>query len=232
LCLVLGKRIGYGKEAMFPSSVALTALGAALLWFGWFGFNAGSELAADGLAGSAFLVTNTSAATGAMAWMFAEWMTDAKPTLLGIASGAVAGLVAITPAAGFVNVGASLIIGLVAGILGFICVAKLKHKIGYDDSLDAFGVHGICGIWGALATGLFANPAINEAGKGLFYGNPNQLWIQVVSIIGTAVFSGIATLVVIGLTRLLTGKIRIDRDSEIEGLDNAFHGERGFEIQT
>lgn len=232
LCLVLGKRIGYGKEAMFPSSVTLTALGAALLWFGWFGFNAGSELAADGLAGSAFLVTNTSAATGAMAWMFAEWATDSKPTLLGIASGAVAGLVAITPAAGFVTVGASLIIGLVAGILGFIFVAKLKHKIGYDDSLDAFGVHGICGMWGALATGLFANPAINEAGKGLFYGNPGQLWIQFVSIIGTAVFSGIATLAVIGITRLLTGKIRIDRDSEIEGLDNAFHGERGFEIQA
>ena len=232
LCLVLGKRIGYGKEAMFPSSVALTALGAALLWFGWFGFNAGSELAADGLAGSAFLVTNTSAAAGAMAWMFSEWMTDAKPTLLGIASGAVAGLVAITPAAGFVNLGASLIIGLAAGVLGFIFVTKLKHKIGYDDSLDAFGVHGICGIWGALATGLFANPAINEAGKGLFYGNPGQLWIQFVSIIGTAVFSAVATLVVIGITRLLTGKLRIDRDSEIEGLDNAFHGERGFEIQT
>jgi Amt family ammonium transporter len=232
LCLVLGKRIGYGKEAMFPSSVTLTALGAALLWFGWFGFNAGSELAADGLAGSAFLVTNTSAAAGAMAWMFFEWATDNKPTLLGIASGAVAGLVGITPAAGFVNLGASLIIGLVAGVLGFLFVAKLKQRLGYDDSLDAFGVHGICGIWGALATGLFANPAINEAGKGLFYGNPSQLWIQFVSIIGTAAFSAVATLVVIGITRLLTGKMRIDRDSEIEGLDNAFHGERGFEIQT
>lgn len=232
LCLVLGKRIGYGKEAMFPSSVTLTALGAGLLWFGWFGFNAGSELAADGLAGSAFLVTNTSAAAGAMAWMFFEWASDNKPTLLGIASGAVAGLVGITPAAGFVNLGASLIIGLGAGILGFLFVAKLKHRIGYDDSLDAFGVHGICGIWGALATGLFASPAINEAGKGLFYGNPSQLWIQFVSIIGTAAFSAVATLVVIGITRLLTGTIRIDRDSEIEGLDNAFHGERGFEIQT
>jgi Amt family ammonium transporter len=232
LCLVLGKRIGYGKEAMFPSSVMLTALGAALLWFGWFGFNAGSELAADGLAGSAFLVTNTSAAAGAMAWMFFEWASDNKPTLLGIASGAVAGLVGITPAAGFVNLGASLIIGLVAGILGFLFVAKLKQRLGYDDSLDAFGVHGICGIWGALATGLFASPAINEAGKGLFYGNPSQLWIQFVSIIGTAVFSAVATLVVIGITRLLTGKMRIDRESEIEGLDNAFHGERGFEIQT
>ena len=172
LCLVLGKRIGWGKEAMFPSSVTLTALGAALLWFGWFGFNAGSQLAADGLAGSAFLVTNTSAATGAMAWMLAEWITDDTPSLLGIASGAVAGLVAITPAAGFVGVGASLIMGLVAGILGFIFVAKFKHKMGYDDSLDAFGVHGICGIWGAIATGLFANPAINEAGTGLFLRQP------------------------------------------------------------
>jgi Amt family ammonium transporter len=232
LSLVLGKRIGYGKEAMFPSSVTLTALGAALLWFGWFGFNAGSGLAADGLAGSAFLVTNTSAAAGAMAWMFFEWASDNKPTLLGIASGAVAGLVGITPAAGFVNLGASLIIGLVAGMLGFLFVAKIKHRLGYDDSLDAFGVHGICGIWGALATGLFASPAVNEAGKGLFYGNPSQLWIQFVSIIGTAAFSAVATLVVIGITRLLTGKMRIDRDSEIEGLDNAFHGERGFEIQT
>lgn len=232
LCLVLGKRVGYGKEAMFPSSVTLTALGAALLWFGWFGFNAGSELAADGLAGSAFLVTNTSAAAGAMAWMFIEWISDDKPTLLGIASGAVAGLVGITPAAGFVNLGASLIIGLGAGLLGFFFVAKLKQKLGYDDSLDAFGVHGICGIWGALATGLFADPAVNELGKGLFYGNPGQLWIQFVSIIGTAAFSAVGTLVVIGITRLLTGSIRIDRDSEIEGLDSAFHGERGFEIQS
>jgi Amt family ammonium transporter len=230
LCLILGKRIGWGKEAMFPSSITLTALGAALLWFGWFGFNAGSQLAADGLAGSAFLVTNTSAATAAMAWMFAEWVTDNKPTLLGIASGAVAGLVAITPAAGFVNLGGSLIIGLVAGVLGFIFVAKIKHRLGYDDSLDAFGVHGICGIWGALATGLFADPTINEAGAGLFYGNPKQVWIQLLSIIGTAAFSAVATLTVIGITHLLTGGLRIDKESEIEGQDNAFHGERGFEM--
>jgi Amt family ammonium transporter len=231
LCLVLGRRVGYGKEAFFPSSVTLTALGAALLWFGWFGFNAGSELAADGLAGSAFLVTNTSAAIAAMAWMGAEWLVEGKPTLLGIASGAVAGLVSITPAAGFVGVGASLIIGLVAGILGFTFVAKLKHKLGYDDSLDAFGVHGMCGIWGALATGLFANPAVNQAGQGLFFGNPKQVWIQFLSIVGTAVYSAIATLIVIAVTRLLTGALRIDKDSEIQGLDNAFHGERGFEIQ-
>jgi Amt family ammonium transporter len=231
LALVLGKRIGYGKEAMFPSSISFTAIGAALLWFGWFGFNAGSQLAADGLAGSAFLVTNTSAAVGALAWMFAEWLIDKKPTVLGLASGIVAGLVAITPAAGFVNLPAALIIGLVAGLLGFYFVAKVKHKLGYDDSLDAFGVHGMCGLWGALATGLFANPAVNEAGKGLFYGNPGQLWIQFVSIIGTAAFSAIGTLIVIYITKLLTGGLRVNEEDEVTGLDSSIHGERGFEIQ-
>jgi len=232
LALVLGKRIGFGREAMFPSSVALTALGAALLWFGWFGFNAGSQLAADGLAGSAFLVTNTSAAIAALTWMFIEWALEKKPTLLGMASGAVAGLVAITPAAGFVGLGASLIIGMGAGFLGFTFVTKLKHKLGYDDSLDAFGVHGICGIWGALATGIFADPTVNALGTGLLYGNPRQLWVQFVSIIATAAYSVLATLIVIALTRLVTGGLRIDADSEILGLDSAYHGERGFEIQA
>jgi Amt family ammonium transporter len=231
LALVLGKRIGYGKEAMFPSSIAFTALGAALLWFGWFGFNAGSQLAADGVAGSAFLVTNTSAAMGALTWMFAEWLTDKKPTVLGLASGIVAGLVAITPAAGFVALPASLIIGLVAGLLGFVFVAKVKHKLGYDDSLDAFGVHGICGLWGALATGLFANPAVNEAGKGLFYGNPKQLWIQMISIVATAVFTAIGTLIVIYITKFITGGLRVTEETEVAGLDSSVHGERGFEIQ-
>ena len=231
LALVLGKRIGYGKEAMFPSSIAFTALGAALLWFGWFGFNAGSQLAADGVAGSAFLVTNTSAAVGALTWMFAEWLTDKKPTVLGLASGIVAGLVAITPAAGFVNLPAALVIGLVAGLLGFYFVAKVKHKLGYDDSLDAFGVHGMCGLWGALATGLFANPAVNEAGKGLFYGNPKQLWIQMISVVATAVFTAIGTLIVIFITKLLTGGLRVTEETEVSGLDSSIHGERCFEIQ-
>jgi Amt family ammonium transporter len=231
LALVLGKRIGYGKEAMFPSSIAFTAVGAALLWFGWFGFNAGSQLAADGVAGSAFLVTNTSAAMGALTWMFAEWLVDKKPTVLGLASGVVAGLVAITPAAGFVNLPAALIIGFVAGLLGFYFVAKVKHKLGYDDSLDAFGVHGMCGLWGALATGLFANPAVNEAGKGLFYGNPKQLWIQVVSIVATAVFTAVGTLIVITITKLLTGGLRVNEENEVAGLDSSIHGERAFEIQ-
>jgi Amt family ammonium transporter len=232
LSLIVGKRIGYGKEAMFPSSIALTALGAALLWFGWFGFNAGSQLAADGVAGSAFLVTNTSAAMGALAWMFAEWLVDKKPTMLGLASGIVAGLVAITPAAGFVNMPASLIIGLGAGLLGFYSVAKLKHKLGYDDSLDAFGVHGMCGIWGALATGLFASPAINAVGRGLFFGNPKQLWIQFVSIIATAVFTAVGTLIITYITKFVTGGLRVNDEEEIMGLDNSLHGERAFEIQT
>ena len=230
LSLILGKRIGYSKEAMFPSSVSLTALGAALLWFGWFGFNAGSELAADGIAASAFLVTNTSAAMGALAWMFAEWLVNKKPTVLGIASGVVSGLVAITPAAGFVDFPAALVIGLGAGILGFYSVAVLKHRIGYDDSLDAFGVHGMCGIWGALATGIFANPAVNPAGTGLLFGNPKQLLIQVVSIVGTIVYTAVATLIIVYLTKLLTSGLRVDEENEIQGLDNAIHGERAFEI--
>ncbi|MFH1102585.1 MAG: ammonium transporter [Pseudomonadota bacterium] len=230
LALVVGKRIGYGKEAMFPSSIALTAVGASMLWFGWFGFNAGSQLAADGVAGSAFLVTNTSAATGALTWMFTEWIVNKKPTVLGIASGIVAGLVAITPAAGFVNLQASLMIGLVAGILGFFSVARLKHKMGYDDSLDAFGIHGMCGMWGALATGLFANPNIIQTGKGLFYGNPKQLWIQVVSIAATAAFTLVGTLIVVVVTRWITGGLRVEKDDEIRGLDGSVHGERGFEI--
>jgi len=231
LTLMVGKRSGYGKEAMFPSSVTLTALGAAMLWFGWFGFNAGSQLAADGVAASAFLVTNTSAAMGALAWMFAEWYVEKKPTVLGIASGVVAGLVAITPAAGFVNMPASLIIGLVAGVLGFYSVAVLKQKVGYDDSLDAFGVHGMCGMWGAIATGLFATPAITEGAAGLFYGNPKQLWIQIVSIVATIIYTAAATWVVVMITKVLTGGLRVEHDDEVKGLDSSIHGERAFEIE-
>jgi len=230
LALVLGKRIGYGKEAMFPSSISLTALGAALLWFGWFGFNAGSRLAADGVAASAFLVTNTSAAVAGIAWMAAEWFHNKRPTVLGIASGIVAGLVAITPAAGYVNLMGSLIIGLVAGVFGFFSVSILKHKLGYDDSLDAFGVHGMCGLWGAIATGLFADPKIMESASGLFYGNPKQLWIQLVSIAATALYTAVGTFIVIKVTAMLTGGLRVTHEQEVQGLDNAIHGERAFEI--
>ena len=230
LSLMLGKRKGYGKDVMFPSSIALTALGAALLWFGWFGFNAGSALAADGLSASAFLVTNTSAAAGAIAWMLIEWKFSGKPTVLGIASGVVAGLVAITPAAGFVGLFASIILGSVAGVIGYFSVSVLKKKAGYDDSLDAFGVHGVCGVWGALGTGLFADPGITGDIAGLFHGNPGQLWAQFLSVIATIAFSAIATFVVVLITKMLTSGLRVDADQEREGLDSAIHGERGFEL--
>jgi Amt family ammonium transporter len=231
LALVLGKRNGFGKEPMIPSSVAFTALGAALLWFGWFGFNAGSELAADGVAASAFLVTNTAAALAGLTWLCLEWKISGKPTLLGMASGVIAGLVAITPAAGFVTLSGSLIIGLVSGAVGFYGVVFLKKKLGYDDSLDAFGIHGLCGMWGALATGLFAAPSVTEGARGLFYGNPGQVWIQVVSIIATIAFSAVATLIVVYVTKLICGGLRVDGQDERTGLDSALHGERGFEIE-
>src|SRR5262245_22378686 len=181
--LVIGKRRGFGHEPMPPHSLPLTVAGAALLGFGWFGFNAGSALSAGALATSAFVATNTAAASAALAWMFSEWAIRGKPTVLGAASGAVAGLVAITPASGFVNPLASIVIG---GVAGFLCFSacNLKAKLGYDDSLDVVGVHGVGGTWGALATGLFATTAINAAGAdGLFYGNPAQLWKQIVGIV-------------------------------------------------
>jgi len=231
LALFLGKRRGYGKEPMIPSSVMFTALGAGLLWFGWFGFNAGSALAADEIAASAFLVTNSAAAIGGITWLFVEWKYIGKPTLLGLASGVITGLVAITPAAGFVTLSGALIIGAISGIIGFLGVVVLKHKLSYDDSLDAFGIHGLCGIWGAIATGLFASPSITKGAAGLFYGNPGQVWIQFLSIAGTIAFSAAATVIVIYITKMLTNGIRVDKDDELEGLDNTFHGERAFEIE-
>src|SRR5437588_6789000 len=176
--LVLGRRLGYGKEHMAPHNLPMTVLGASLLWFGWFGFNAGSAVAAGALATSAFVVTNTATAAAALAWMVAEWLYRGKPTVLGAASGAVAGLVAITPASGFVGPLSSIVIGAGAGVFCYLAVI-VKSRLGYDDSLDAFGVHGIGGTWGALATGLFASKAINSGGAdGLFFGNPCQLWLR------------------------------------------------------
>ncbi|MEW6441019.1 MAG: ammonium transporter [bacterium] len=231
LALMLGKRRGYRKEIMLPSSIMLTAAGAAMLLFGWFGFNAGSQLASDGLAASAFLVTNTAACVAALTWMGMEWFVSKKPTLLGLASGLVAGLVGITPAAGFVDLAGSLIIGIGAGLIGYAGVALLKPRLGYDDSLDAFGVHGLCGTWGALATGLLANPAVNELGKGLFYGNPRQLLVQIVSIAVTAVYAGLATFVLASITKAITGGLRVSDEDEMAGLDESIHGERAFAIQ-
>lgn len=229
LAFLAGKRRDYGKTAIIPSSIVLTVLGASLLWFGWFGFNAGSQLAADGIAANAFLVTNTSAAFGAITWIIIEWVVAKHPTMLGAASGAVAGLVAITPAAGFVSTSSSILFGILSGIVGFFGVFVLKSKLKYDDSLDVFGVHGLCGILGALLTGIFANPNINSIGKGLLYGNPKQLWIQFLSIIITIIYSAILTMIIFFIVKIFV-PVRVDDESEIRGLDEVEHGERGFNL--
>jgi len=222
--LVLGKR---RVKAIIPGNLPLVVIGAGLLWFGWFGFNAGSALAANGLAGAAFLNTNTAAAVAALAWMFAEWIHSGKPTVLGLASGAVGGLVAITPAAGFVNIGGAICIGIAAGVIPFYAVAKLKPLFGYDDTLDAFGIHGIGGALGAILTGVFADPAINEAGKGLLYGNAKQLWIQIEAVGVTLVYSGIMTFIIFMIIKAVVG-LRVGAEEETIGLDESEHGERAY----
>ncbi|MHB8156355.1 MAG: ammonium transporter [Desulfocucumaceae bacterium] len=226
--LVLGRRKGYGTEAMVPHQLPFTVLGAGLLWFGWFGFNAGSSLAANGLAASAFVVTNTSAAMAALSWIFAEWLHHGRPTMLGAASGAVAGLVAITPAAGFVSPMSSLVIGSVAGVICYLGVSVVKRKLGYDDSLDAFGVHGIGGMWGAMATGIFASKAINPAGAdGLLYGNAAQVGLQAIGILSTVAFSAVGTLVILKLVGLVI-RLRATAEEEEIGLDLTMHGEDAY----
>ena len=228
--LVLGKRKGYMKENIVqPNQLGYTILGAALLWFGWFGFNAGSALEASPLATSAFLVTNTATAAAALGWMIAEWIRSGKPTTLGMVSGAVAGLVAITPASGFVNPTGSLIIGFVAGVLCYSMVVFVKPKLGADDALDVFSVHGIGGIWGALATGLFADPLINSAGKGLFYGNPGQMWIQFLTIITVAAYSFIMSYIIFKVIDKVMG-LRVDKEAESIGLDITQHEESGYNL--
>jgi Amt family ammonium transporter len=224
--LVLGRR---KEAALKPSNLTLVVTGAGLLWFGWFGFNAGSAVAANGLAGAAFINTNTAAAMAAISWMFVEWMHTKKPTVLGLASGAVAGLVAITPAAGFVNIKGAIIIGLLAGIVPYFAVAMIKPKLGYDDSLDAFGIHGVGGILGALLTGIFADPSINELGKGLLYGNPKQLLTQLIAVVVTMVYSAVATLIIFGVVKAVTG-IRVHEEHEITGLDESQHGEKAYSL--
>ncbi|MEW5763218.1 MAG: ammonium transporter [Bacillota bacterium] len=226
--LVLGRRRGYGSEPLLPHNLPMTVLGAALLWFGWFGFNAGSALAANGLAASAFVVTNTAAAAAALAWVIVEWMHHGKPTVLGAASGCVAGLVAITPAAGFVTPLPAVLIGLVAGAVCYLAVAVLKPRLGYDDALDAFGVHGVGGTWGALATGLFATKAVNPAGAdGLFYGNAGQLWIQLAGVAASWALAAVGTYVILKVVSLFW-KLRATTDEEEQGLDISQHGEDGY----
>jgi ammonium transporter, Amt family len=222
--LVLGKRIGYGKEAMPPHNLVLTVIGASLLWVGWFGFNAGSAVAADGRAGMAMAVTQIATATAALAWMFAEWIVKGKPSVLGICSGAVAGLVAITPASGFVAPIGSLWIGAAAGVFCFWATSSLKNMLGYDDSLDAFGVHCIGGFTGAILTGVFAVKDIGGT-AGVLEGNPGQLLIQFIGASSTLIFSFVMSYIIFKVLDMVMG-IRVTEEQEREGLDIALHGEQ------
>ncbi|SFV56569.1 Ammonium transporter [hydrothermal vent metagenome] len=226
VAMILGKRKGYGKSAMKPFSPILTVLGSALLWFGWFGFNAGSEVAADGLAGNAFLITNVAASLGVIGWLIAEYIVYKTPTLIGGASGAVAGLVAITPASGSADVSGAIIIGLVGGIIGFIGVAKLKKIFRVDDSLDAFWVHGLVGIWGSIATAIFVAPYLMADD----YNMMNQLLNQFKAIGLTVVYSSIVTAIIFYIASALTGGGRVDEETEYKGLDEAVHGEKGMNL--
>ena len=225
--IVLGKRLGYPAEPMPPHNVPYTVIGAALLWFGWFGFNAGSALAADAVAVGAFVATNTAAAAATLGWMGAEWWTRGKPTVLGAATGAVAGLVGITPAAGFVSPLSAIVIGVAVGVVCF-AACSVKFKFGYDDSLDVVGVHGVGGALGALLTGVLASTAVNPGGAdGLLFGNPGQLWIQFVSVAVTAVYCGGMTYILLKIVDAVIG-LRVTEDDEQVGLDLSQHGETAY----
>jgi len=227
--LVIGKRKGYGHQPMPPHNLPLTVMGASLLWFGWFGFNAGSALAANGLAAHAFMTTNTATAAAALGWMFTEWSSRGKPTVLGAASGAVAGLVAITPAAGFVTPMAAIVIGAVAGTICYLA-CNLKSKLGYDDSLDVVGVHGVGGTWGALATGIFATKLVNDAGgDGLLYGNPKQLGVQLLAVLVTWVLGFVMTTVILKVLDGIMG-LRVTDEEEAAGLDLSQHSETAYTL--
>jgi Amt family ammonium transporter len=231
IALMIGKRKGYGTDVMMPHHLPMTVIGASLLWFGWFGFNAGSALSANGLAASAFAVTHIAAAAATVSWVLTEWLQHGKPTILGAASGCIAGLVAITPAAGFVSPIPALIIGLAAGVICFLAVAVLKAKLGYDDALDAFGVHGIGGTWGAIATGLFASKAVNPAGAdGLFYGNAGQVTTQLIGVGVSWVVAAVMTFIILKVIGLFM-QVRATTDQEVQGLDITEHGERGYAYQ-
>ena len=228
LCILLGKRSGYGRTAMIPHNLPMTVLGAALLWFGWFGFNAGSALGANELAANAFVTSQAAAAAATLSWVAAEWRMNGKPTILGAASGCIAGLVAITPAAGFVAPLPSVIIGLVGGVVCYFAVAVLKERLGYDDALDAFGVHGVGGMWGALATGIWATTEINPAGaNGLFYGESHLFIAQLISIGVAIVLAVVGTTLLYKLVNVIT-EARASEAEELTGLDIIEHGERGY----
>ena len=228
ICILLGKRRGYGKSAIVPHNIPMTVLGASLLFIGWYGFNAGSALGANELAANAFVVTHVAAAAGILGWVLIEWYRSSKPTVLGAVSGGIAGLVAITPAAGYVEVMPSVAIGFIGGAICYGSVAVLKEKLGYDDSLDAFGVHGIGGMWGAVATGLWATTSINPDGaNGLFYGDTNLFFAQIISIVVAIIFAVVGSTVLYKIVDSITS-MRVDETEEILGLDVAEHGERGY----
>jgi Amt family ammonium transporter len=228
--LIIGRRKNLDSNIPAPHSLPFVTLGTGLLWFGWFGFNAGSALAANGLAVNAFVVTNTAAAAAGLSWAFIEWLRNGKPTMFGTASGVVAGLVAITPAAGYVSVIPAIIIGLLVSIFCFTAVSIIKPKLGYDDSLDAFGVHCIGGIWGALATGLFASRAVNPGGAdGLFFGNPKQFLVQLLAVLVTLVYTFTVTFIIYKIVDLVIG-VRVGEKEELMGLDLTQHHERAYTV--
>jgi ammonium transporter, Amt family len=227
---LLGKRVGYNHKPIRPHNLPFTVLGAALLWFGWFGFNAGSALAADGIAANAFITTNTATAAAGLTWALIEWWQNGTPTILGAATGAVAGLVAITPACGFVNPMNAMFIGIAVAFICYMAVAVIKAKLGYDDSLDAFGVHGVGGTVGTIATGLLAEKAVNAAGNnGLLFGNAHQLLVQSLSLIVAVAFAVIMTFIIFKIVDALVG-MRVEEKNEIVGLDLTQQSEAAYTV--
>ncbi len=229
VALVLGPRKGFPKVAMPPNNTGYTLIGASLLWVGWFGFNAGSALAANGTAGMAMAVTQIATAAAALAWMFAEWTAHGKPTILGMATGAIAGLVAITPASGFAGPMGAIVIGVAAGVICYIASTKIKRAFGYDDSLDAFGVHAVGGIVGAILTGVFVSAGLGGSGlaEGVTMGK--QVWLQIIGVVTTIVYCGVLTLIIIKVVDWIVG-LRVTEEQETEGLDLALHDERGYNL--
>jgi Amt family ammonium transporter len=230
MCILLGKRVGYKKEPFRPHNLPFTVLGAALLWFGWFGFNAGSALAANDLAANAFVATHVATAAAGLTWALIEWQQHGKPTVLGVSTGAVAGLVAITPACGFVNPMNAIFIGMLVSLFCYIAIAYIKGKLGYDDALDVFGVHGVGGMWGTIATGIFAEKAVNAAGAdGLFLGGSHQFLVQCLLILVAPVFAGLVTWILFKVVDALMG-MRVEKKDEIVGLDLTQQSEAAYTV--
>jgi Amt family ammonium transporter len=224
---MLGKRKDYRGHAIPPHNIPFVVMGAAFLWFGWYGFNAGSALAADGLSVNAFLVTHIAAATAAVTWVIIDMLYDKKPTLVGICTGAVAGLAAVTPAAGYIGLSGAIIIGVIVSIVCFFMVAHVKERLGYDDSLDAFGVHGMGGIIGSVLTGVLATPLIQSSYSGLLYGNVHQFSVQLIAVGSTVLYSGIMTIIIFKLVEKTVG-IRATKQEESVGLDETLHNEIAY----